>query len=43
MEVALDHSMSLAQPHKAVHFIYDSVEHSVFEVKHCMVHVTPSA
>jgi divalent metal cation (Fe/Co/Zn/Cd) transporter len=43
VEVTLDRSMSFEQAHKVAHLIHDSVEHTVSEVKHCTVHVNPSA
>lgn len=42
VEATLDHSMSFEQAHKVAHLIHDSVENTVPEVKHCMVHVNPS-
>lgn len=42
VEVTLDHNMSFEQAHQVAHIIHDSVEDTVSEVKHCMVHVNPS-
>lgn len=43
VEVTLDCSMSFEQSHRVAHLIHDRVEGSVSQVKHCMVHVNPSA
>lgn len=43
VEVTLDRSMSFEQSHRVAHLIHDSEEDSVSQVKHCMVHVNPSA
>ncbi|MBE6907536.1 MAG: cation transporter [Ruminococcaceae bacterium] len=42
IEVTLDRRISFEHSHNIAHSIHDSIENTITEVKHCMVHVSPS-
>lgn len=43
IEVTLDKNMSFQRSHRSAHKIHDSIEKNIRQVRHCMVHVNPSA
>ncbi len=43
LEITLDKDISFEHSHEVAHLIHDEIEDSVMEIKHCMIHVNPSA
>lgn len=43
IEITLDSHMSFVEAHETAHAIHDKLEKDLPEIKHCMIHVNPSA
>ncbi|MGE4353403.1 MAG: cation diffusion facilitator family transporter, partial [Oscillospiraceae bacterium] len=43
LEITLDHNITFEHSHQVAHYLHDNIESTISDVKHCMIHVNPSA